>query len=643
MRTIYTVLILTVCGCLVLGGLEVRADDAPAADVAKLLKSDKEADKVKALDDLGASGEKAAVFVTPIGDLLKDKSAKVRAHAALALGAIGPAAKAAVPDLAGLLKDPDETVRRSVVRALRSIRPGPQVMIPLCAKLLEDPDLSIRTRILNTIAESGVEAVPGLIAALKDDKVAYWALIILRDIGPAAKDAIPAILEKLSDKRPQIRREAVLTLGVFGDAAIPAISQIAKLLSDEHARTAATFVLGELGQIPSDAEVAVRANAKSPDQLLSTASLWALAKVHPEDKELRRETTEKLVARLKDKDAFVRVGAARALAALPPAPEITVPIWENALKDADENTMRHAMDALAALGAPAVPRMIGALKYEKFRVDIVYALGRIGPPAAAATGELTKLIGDKNSRVAHEAIIALGNIGPGAKDAVLALTRALQQPDDRDLNFAAIAFALGKIGPAAASAESTLLKLLASKDDNVRLLSAWALAQIDPATPLVANNTVPVLIAGLALPIPEDRSLSAEALGGFGALAKSAVEALKKAASDENKDVQEAAAKALNTIEQAVAVKASPATPTIPATPSIPATPLVPAEGLPKPGDSVVSVEDRLEIGMKGSPGEIVPKGTKLKILEIRGPWIGVRIEGTEKTGWVRGEQIGRP
>ena len=155
--------------------------------------------------------------------------------------------------------------------------------------------------------------------------------------------------------------------------------------------------------------------------------------------------------------------------------------------------------------------------------------------------------------MAHEAIIALGDIGPGAKDAVPALTKALDQPDDKDMNFAAIAFALGKIGPGAAAAESALLKQLESKDDNVRLLSAWALAQIDPASADVAAKAVPVLTAGLALPVVEDRLLSAEALGGFGPSAKSAAEALKKAATDENKDVQEAAAKALKAVEQAVA------------------------------------------------------------------------------------------
>jgi len=633
MKTTSMILILVACGCLTLGGVELRAAVAPVvAQDAKSgvdWKNADEATKVKALDQLGAGSEKPVEVLKQVEALLKDKSAKVRAHAALALGSAGPAAKESAQALAELLKDADATVRRSALRAIRDIHPGPKVMIPICVKLLEDPDPAIRVRVLDAIAEGGVESVPGLIEALKDDKAAYWALIVLRDIGPEAKDAIPAIIARLTDKKPEIRREAVLTLGVFGKAAASAVPQIAALLSDEHARTAATFVLGELGQIPKDAETTIRANAKDRDLVLSTASLWALARVHPEDKELRREATEVLVARLKEKDPFARVAAARALAALPPAPEITAPIWEKALQDADETTMRHAMDALAALGAPAVPRLTNALKFEKFRVDVVYALGRIGPAAAPASIELAKLVEDKSSRVAHEAIIALGNIGPGAKDAVPALVKALNRPDDRDANFASIAFALGKIGPEAAPAESALLKCLQSKDDNVRLLSAWALAQIDPTSADVSAMAVPQLIDGLALPDLQDRLLCAQALEGFGPLAKSAAEALKKASADDNKAVQEAAAKALKAVEKVVAAPAAPATPAVPTVEW-------------KPGDAAITLEDNLEIGVRGSRGEVVRKGTKLKVLEIRGSWIGVRIDGSDKTGWVLDGQIVR-
>src|SRR5437763_1685020 len=114
------------------------------------------------------------------------------------------------------------------------------------------------------------------------------------------------------------------------DAAAPAVGQIAAALGDEHTAAAATYALGRIGKLPEGAEVTILANAKSNDKMLSTTSLWVLAKIHPEDKQMRREATERLIERLKDTDPFVRVAAARAMASLPPAPEIVGPIWEKA-------------------------------------------------------------------------------------------------------------------------------------------------------------------------------------------------------------------------------------------------------------------------------------------------------------------------
>lgn len=279
MKTRDKILILTACGCLVLGGLSLYAAEpqvtggslGSAIDLKSVdLKTADEKTKVEVLDQLGASkGATTAAGVKPIEELLKDPSALVRSHAALALGQIGAAAKDSVPALAELVKDTDDNVRRSAVRAIMSIHPGPAVMIPICTRLLEDPDPAIRARILNAIAERGEEAVPALIEALKDEKAAYWALLILRDIGPAAKGAVPAIAEKLKDKKAEIRREAALTLGAMGDAATPVVPQIAALLSDEHAAPAATFVLGQLKQISKEDEAKIRANAESKDAMLT--------------------------------------------------------------------------------------------------------------------------------------------------------------------------------------------------------------------------------------------------------------------------------------------------------------------------------------------------------------------------------------
>jgi HEAT repeat protein len=532
---------------LILTGSTALAMDSSVKELTGQLKSSDETARLKAIDELGLQGGKAAEAVAPLTGLLKDKSAAVRARAARALGKIGAPAKSAAPELASLLKDADDSVRRQAVQAIIAIRPSPKVMIPLFIKLMEDADPGVQMRVMNDVAEAGEAAVPALIEALKNDKTTYWACIVLREIGPAAKVAAPALAEKLKDPRPEIRREAVLTLGALNEASIPVLPQIAAALDDEDARTAATFVMGQLGKIPANAEVKIRANAKSDDKFLSTVSLWALARVHPEDKELRRQATEQLVEGLKEQDPFVRVAAARALAALPPAPEITFPILEKALKDADTTTIHHALDALASLGPQAVPRLVDILKQNKeLRVQVAYTLGQIGPGAAAATEALAGLIADEDFNVSTEAVLALAKIGPAAGSAVPALMAALQK--ENCPNAHAIIFALGKIGPQAAAAEPVLLKEMNGKDGSLAIISAWSYTQIQPRSAKTAAKAIPVLVSGLSDSLPETRKAAAEALGDLGPLAREAIPALQKAAKDDSKAVREAAAKALESI-----------------------------------------------------------------------------------------------
>jgi HEAT repeat protein len=525
-------------------GLPAWGDERSTAELIGALKSAEEAARLEAIDQLGVQGGEAAA--APLTDLLKDPSAQVRAHAAAALGAIGNPAKSAVPALVELLKDDDPVVRRQAVQAIAAIRPGPQVTVPLCIKLLEDADPGVRLRILSAISEAGPAAVPGLIEALSNDKAVYWACLVLRDLGPAAKDAVPALTARLDDPRPEVRREAVLTLAAMDSAAEPAAERIGTLLKDEQVAAAATYALARIGKVPPAAETMMRANIASKDALLSTTSLWALAKVHPEDAALRRDAMRRLIARLKDQDPFARVQAARALTALPPAPEITGPIWEEAMQNADEATIRLALDAFARLGAPAVPRLITTLENEKLRLEAIYVLTEIGPAAAPATPALAKLIADPNEQVAHEAALALAAIGPAAKAAVPALLARLQQSEDA--NTAAVVYALGKIDAGAAAVQPALARALKSDDPHVSLAAAWAMAQVDPPSEKVAAQTVPVLVNGLKSSTPIVRQGAAEALQRLGPLAKAAAPALEAALKDEEPAVREAAEQALAAI-----------------------------------------------------------------------------------------------
>ena len=61
-------------------------------------------------------------------------------------------------------------------------------------------------------AEEIKEAVPGLIAALKDPNWRGRAVQELGRIGPAAKDAVPALNELLRSDNPQLRENVITPL-----------------------------------------------------------------------------------------------------------------------------------------------------------------------------------------------------------------------------------------------------------------------------------------------------------------------------------------------------------------------------------------------------------------------------------------------
>lgn len=541
---------LALCGLVMLAGIATQAAASSVEELIGQLGSPEGAARLAAIDQLGARGANAAEAVAPLTELLKDASADVRAHAARSLGKIGVAAKPAASELISLLKDDDPSVRRQVVKALVAIRPGPKVMIPLFIKLMHDSDPGVQMRVLNAVSEAGEAAVPGLINALANDEVAYWACVVLRGIGPDAKAAVPALAEKLKDPRPDIRIEAILALGAMGDAALPVVPQIAKALGDEHTRAAAIFVLGRLKDIPAEAEKTIWAEARGNDPFLSTVSIWALTNQHPEDTDLRRAATVHLMNKLKDKDPMVRTAAAKALAALPPAPEITIPIWEKAMKGADATTVRSALDALATLGAPAVPKLVDILnEHKELRVEVAYTLSQMGPTAAPATDALARLVGDEDLNLATEAILALGKIGPAAKGAVPALCAALQRKGEKNAH--AIILALGEIGPAAAEAEPMVLEAMNSKDKSLAVIAArsYVEMQAPSSKSQAAAKAVPVLVACLGDSLPETRKAAAEDLAALGPLAREAGPALEKATKDDVKAVREAAAKALKAIQ----------------------------------------------------------------------------------------------
>jgi len=131
---------------------------------------------------------------------LKDPGEGIRRHVANVLGRLGPAAAEAVPALVAALKDPGKNFRWHVTGALVEIGP---VAVPALVAAPKDPDDNIRW------PKIWQGAVPALATANEDDDtVRQHFVFALGMIGPSAAEAVPALVAALKDPNKPVRRGA---------------------------------------------------------------------------------------------------------------------------------------------------------------------------------------------------------------------------------------------------------------------------------------------------------------------------------------------------------------------------------------------------------------------------------------------------
>ncbi len=197
----------------------------------------------------------------------------------------------------------------------------------------------------------------------------------------------------------------------------------------------------------------------------------------------------------------------------------------------------------------------------KTRLDAVYAIEKIGPPAQAAVPELVRLLSSSDWLTRTGAVRALGAIGPAAKEALPALA-ALAKEKDEEVRKAAeqatsrIAKPAAAPAPAANAGEvmykgkplSHYVRKLDHPDFTTRLFAHSAIDAIGPA----AAAAVPALLAVLDGREParklDEPSLKGAALASLGAIGPAALPAVPKIAaalSSDDVELRRAAARSL--------------------------------------------------------------------------------------------------
>ena len=140
------------------------------------------------------------------------------------LRAMGEAALPALPALADAVRSRKKRLRLDAIFVIEGFGPAARTAVPALLQALRSDDDDTAAAAADTLGAIGVDAVPGLLEALES---ANWRVRLsgsqgLGVAGPAAKDAVAALLDRASDEEEQdsVATRAIWALGEIGDASV---------------------------------------------------------------------------------------------------------------------------------------------------------------------------------------------------------------------------------------------------------------------------------------------------------------------------------------------------------------------------------------------------------------------------------------
>jgi HEAT repeat protein len=253
--------------------------DKPLAVLLEGARSKAAGERRFAVESLGNLGPVAKPAVEPLTAALKDGDAGVRSRAAEALGQIGPEAASAVARLIDALKDP--AVRPAAIDALGKIGAAAEAAVPALARYLTSDPATRRAAALalGRLGPKGAKiAVPHLTAGLAstDDKTRWNATIVLWTIGPAARDAVPAVAASIKAGN-EMAIDALTAIDI--KAAVPFLVRNRLKSPNADFRRMAAEQLGNAGVASAEVLEALKAAQSDADEGVRNAAGAALTRL----------------------------------------------------------------------------------------------------------------------------------------------------------------------------------------------------------------------------------------------------------------------------------------------------------------------------------------------------------------------------
>jgi HEAT repeat protein len=287
---------------------------------------------------------------------LDSDQAETRRHAAASLAGLGRRAKPAVQALLRLAQ-PNRSLddRTAAVGALVEVSPASaHALIPLYTALLRHSSPRARYEAAMVLAELGPlgkDALPSLLVAVRDsdDLVRRWAVTAIGRIGGGAPDTARTLVSALDDRSEAVRGAALLALsyGFLGRAALTDAAPTLRRMSEDarYAGLAANALrsLEQWGR--PDVELWVDVQALRSGARGTSYALRRLAGLGPAGAPAVPEVT----AALADFRPLNRFLAAEALASIGPAAATSLPALRERLSDEDALVRLAAASAIAVI------------------------------------------------------------------------------------------------------------------------------------------------------------------------------------------------------------------------------------------------------------------------------------------------------
>jgi HEAT repeat protein len=436
-------------------------------------------------DSSGLEDQLQAAIPQLIINLRQDVHPPIRIHSALALGTIGAKTKTAkqvVPALLQALQDPDRRVQSNAIVALGEMGPEAKDALPALLTL-------------------GLNTPPGI--------GSVYTLEILGRIDPQGQIILPGLFQALQNPQPRVRVNAIIAL-----SHLP--SSILFNMAKSNARTdtqstGERTIIGSLDQLilPLWRQIEPRliTALRDPDGQVRGAAVDALLGVRTFHIEVSKAAIPTLTLLLEDPDRAVQVSAISALNTLDVLDsQEALRRLEPSVNNPNAEVRMRAAAGIADLRgrkplSPSngvVEQLFGLLQDPNplVRGVTVLALGRLNPNSQQLLPKLIPMLNDAQLTVKLNTIQVIKRLGARAKPAVPKLLEILKTASSEGFILNDLILdTLTQLGPAAKSAVPDLLILLKNRD-NSALLGPEIMGTLLEIG-VEADFTVPQLVAML--------------------------------------------------------------------------------------------------------------------------------------------------